>query len=91
MHAFVCDFALFALVYRQSAGNIPPSHAALGEAHLRNLYREDAGGELYCLYLQTMRVSFGEMLIPNGEQKKDTQWSLNAFVILYRITIFYRI
>lgn len=62
VHVFVCDLALSALVFRQSAGDISPGYAALGEAHLRNLYREDAGGELYCLYLQTVRVSFWEML-----------------------------
>lgn len=42
--------------FRQPAGDIPPSHAPLGEAHLCNLYWEDAGGELYCLYLPTVRV-----------------------------------
>lgn len=49
--------SLCVVPFRQPAGDIPPSHAPLGEAHLCDLYREDAGGELHCLHLPTMRVS----------------------------------
>lgn len=44
-------------IFRQSAGYIPPSHAALGKTHLCDLYWKDAGGELHCLHLQTLWVS----------------------------------
>ena len=53
----LCFLALSENPFRQPAGYIPPSHAALGEAHLRDLYREDPGGELYCLHLPTVWVS----------------------------------
>lgn len=51
------DLTLSVILFRQPAGYIPPSHAALGEAHLCDLYWEDAGRELYCLHLPTMWVS----------------------------------
>lgn len=56
--------------FRQPAGDIPPSHAALGEAHLCDLHWEDDRGELYCLHLSTVRVSRLGLRLP-----AQTQWA----------------